>query len=176
VASATTGVGNKENPTFSKKGAYRLLDENQQKLKEVNIMAEQEHKIMSLPLPEILDELEAQEKELRDLFTMLKDALERVTAATTEAKQATAEAREAGVKAAAQAEKAAAEAREAGLKAASDFAEALGRDIAEVRKIAEEARDTARLIGTSLMTAADGSRITSETLIAKLGSMFEFKK
>ena len=140
-------------------------------------------KIMTKPLPDILEELEAWHnenkaliEELRHLYSQLQEALEETTEATTEAHKAAAEAREAGVKAATEAKEAAAKAREAALKAATDLAEALGGDIAEVRKIAIEARDTANLIGLALMTAADGTRITFLNLIEELKHKYEFKK
>jgi cell division septum initiation protein DivIVA len=144
---------------------------------------ENQPKIMTKPLPDILEELEAWHnenkaliEELRHLYSQLQEALEETTEATTEAHKAAAEAREAGVKAATEAKEAAARAREAALKAATDLAEALGSDIAEVRKIAAEARDTANLIGLALMTAADGTRITSVNLIEALKARYEFKK
>lgn len=140
-------------------------------------------KIMSMPLPEILEELEAWHNEnkalideTKTLIAQLQDALDAVTKATSVAKQAAAEAREAGVKAATEAKESASKAREAALKAAADLKEALGGDIDEVRKIAVEARDTANLVGMTLMTAADGNRINSENLIEALNTKFEFKK
>ncbi len=140
-------------------------------------------KIMTKPLPDILEELEAWHnenkaliEETKTLIGQLQDALDEVREATFVAKEAAADAREAGVKAATEAKEAAAKAREAALKAATDLAEALGGDIAEVRKIAAEARDTANLVGMALMTAADGTRVTSETLIEALKIKFEFKK
>ena len=146
-------------------------------------MPEEQPKIMTKPLPDILEELEtwhnenkALIEETKKLIAQMVIALDAVTKATYVAKQAAAEAREAGVKAATEAKEAAARAREAALKAATDLAEALGSDIAEVRKIAAEARDTANLIGLALMTAADGTRITSVNLIEELKARFEFKK
>jgi len=115
-------------------------------------------KIMSMPLPAILDELE-------NYIRQVEEAVKQSQAAAEESKESAAEAKEAAAKA-----------REAALKAATDFAEALGGDIAEVRKIAIEARDTANLVGMALMTAADGTQVTSENLIEALKPRFEFKK
>jgi len=126
---------------------------------------EQQPKIMTKPLPDILEELEtwhnenkALIEEARDLISRLKEALDEVKEATTVAKQA------------------AAEAQEAGLKAAEKVALAAHEEIAEVRNIAVEARVTANLVGMALMTAADGTRITSDNLIEVLKPKFEFKK
>ena len=101
------------------------------------------HKIMTQPLPAILDYIDEKIREL-------EEATRKAEVATGEARVAAEEARVAGEKAAGEAriagEKASAEVAKEAREAITAVEKALAREMAEVRKIAEEAWRFARLL------------------------------
>ena len=132
-------------------------------------------KIMTKPLPTILDEIEEAQRLTEAGLAELRELIARTEKAAAVAEEAAAEAREAGLKAGEEAHRAAVEAREAGLKAAGEAREAaeeavasLRKELAGVRVVAERAFQLVVLVGKAVMQASDVTQRTLET-------EFEFK-
>lgn len=113
------------------------------------------HKIMTKPLPQLFDDLEA-------AINKLEDAIKLSQAATREAKAAAGEARSVG-------QEAAAEARDAAVKAIADTSRTLTEWMARLEKKVDDAIETINLLGTTSLIAAD-------LKARRLSPKFEIKK
>ncbi len=135
----------------------------------------QQPKIMTKPLPAILDDIEETQRLTEAGLAELREEIARAKEAEAEAKAAAVEAQEAGLKAGEEAHRAAVEAREAGLKAAGEARKAAEEAAASLRKELDIVKEGARralylaiLVGEAVMRASDVTQRTLETA-------FEFK-